>query len=217
MNLPFTIEQFLDVFAHYNLSIWPVQIILNLLAVAGIFMAIKKTKYSDQTIGIILSLFWLWMGIVYHLSFFTAINPAAYLFGSLFILQGLLFLWHSVFKSNLSFKFKANLYGICGSLFLFYALIAYPIIGALSGHAYPKAPTFGAPCPTTIFTFGLLLWTEKKVKKTILIIPLLWSVIGFSAAVNLSIREDFGLVVAGILGTLLLILLIKPAFLSLDA
>jgi len=35
--------------------------------------------------------------------------------------------------------------------------------------------------------------------------PLLWSLIGFGAALSLGIREDFGLLVAGALGTVLLI------------
>ncbi len=114
-------------------------------------------------------------------------------------------MWNGFFKKKLSFKYKSNFYGMVGSVFILYALIIYPILGYLLGHVYPKSPTFGAPCPTTIFTFGLLLWTDKKFSKYLLIIPLIWSIIGFSAAVNLSVREDFGLVVAGILGTISLL------------
>ncbi len=44
MQLPFTIEQFLSFFENYNLSIWPVQILLNILALACILFAIKKMK-----------------------------------------------------------------------------------------------------------------------------------------------------------------------------
>jgi hypothetical protein len=46
-----------------------------------------------------------------------------------------------------------------------------------------------------------------------LIIPFLWSLLGFSAAVQLGIREDIGLLVAGLAGTGLLIArrLRKPA------
>jgi hypothetical protein len=55
------------------------------------------------------------------------------------------------------------------------------------------------PCPTTIFTFGLLLWTERAVPKYLLVIPLLWTVIGSSAAWLLGFWEDLGLLVAGIL------------------
>jgi hypothetical protein len=32
--MPFTVEQFLDVFAHYNLGVWPAQVVLTLLLYA---------------------------------------------------------------------------------------------------------------------------------------------------------------------------------------
>ena len=87
---------------------------------------------------------------------------------------------------------------------MLYAIIIYPILNYVFGHWWPSNPTFGWPCPRTIFTFGLLLWTNKKVPKYILIIPLIWALIGMSAAINLGIWEDLGLIVAGILGVVLL-------------
>jgi hypothetical protein len=57
----------------------------------------------------------------------------------------------------------------------------------------------------TIFTFGLLLWTERPVPRMLLVIPLLWSLLGVSAAIALDVGEDLGLVVAGLLATALLL------------
>jgi len=190
VDLPFTIEQFLGIFEKYNLAVWPMQIVLILIAVLTLILSLKKISYSDKTIILILSFFWLWIGIVYHLAYFTAINKAAYLFGVLFIIQGLIFLFAGGIKSKLSFKFQSSSYGVIGSLFILYALIIYPILGYFFGHVYPKNPTFGLPCPTTIFTFGLLLWTVKIVPKYVLVIPLIWSIIGFGAA--LSLGEKWG-------------------------
>jgi hypothetical protein len=153
-----------------------------------------------------LGFLWLWIGVVYHLIHFTSINNAAYIFGVLFILQGFIFIYAGIVKDHLSFNYQTNIYGITGAVFLLYALILYPVLGHLFGHIYPKSPTFGLPCPTTIFTFGLLLWTDKKIPKYVLVIPFLWSIVGFSAAVNLKVYEDFGLLVAGIIGTVLILL-----------
>lgn len=203
--MPFTSDQFMEVFKSYNLSVWPTQIILNIIALAAIILVIKKYRLSDRINTGILGFLWLWVGIVYHLIHFTSINNAAYIFGVLFILQAFIFIYAGIVKDHLSFKYQANIYGIIGAIFLLYALILYPILGHLLGHIYPKSPTFGLPCPTTIFTFGLLLWTDKKIPKYILIIPFLWSIVGFSAAVNLKVYEDFGLLIAGILGTILII------------
>jgi hypothetical protein len=44
------------------------------------------------------------------------------------------------------------------------------------------------------------------VPKLVLVIPFLWSIVGFSAAVSLGIREDNGLLFAGIASVGLLIL-----------
>jgi hypothetical protein len=40
----------------------------------------------------------------------------------------------------------------------------------------------------------------------LLIIPLLWSIIGFTAALSLTIYEDIGLLVAGVTGFILLMI-----------
>ena len=100
MKTPFTTEQFFDVFIHYNTSVWPVQILLNLIALFVIFIAVRKFLFTDSVISWVLALFWLWMGIVYHLIFFSSINPAAYVFGVLFIIQGLLFVYAGAIKKN---------------------------------------------------------------------------------------------------------------------
>ena len=145
------------------------------------------------------------MGIVYHLWFFSAINKAAIVFAAFFVLQGILFFIAGVLKQQLTFRFSSNLYGIVGSVFLVYALIVYPIFGWL-GHRYPATPTFGLPCPTTIFTFGLLLWTNRRVPLYVLVIPLIWTFRGFWAAISLGMIEDLGLLVAGLIGSLLIVL-----------
>ena len=87
-----------------------------------------------------------------------------------------------------------------------YSMVVYPVLGMLLGHTYPRAPMFGiAPCPTTIFTFGLLLWTVPKIPRYLVIIPLLWSVIGFGAALNFGIKEDIGLLISGVLAAALIL------------
>lgn len=207
MRLPFSLEQFLSIFEAYNQAIWPMQIVLYLFALAAIILAVSRTSFSNKVISVILAFLWLWTGIVYHLTYFTSINKAAFLFGALCIVQGLIFLFNGVLKSNLSFQFQPDTKGIIGSLFILYALVIYPILGHYLGHAYPTSPTFGAPCPTTIFTFGLLLWADRAMPKYVVVIPLLWSIIGFSAALMLTIREDIGLLIAGLLGTLLIFLI----------
>lgn len=206
MNLPFTTEQFLSVFEQYNQAVWPLQIVFNLLGLTAVFVAVKRIALSNRIVVTILAFFWLWIGVAYHYRFFTVINPAANVFAALNIIQGFVFLGYGIFTWRLSFRFTPNIYGITGALLIFYAMVMYPLLGYAIGHVYPQAPTFGLPCPTTIFTFGLLLWTDTKVPKVVLVIPFLWSLLGFSAALTMGILEDTGLLVAGIVGTALIIM-----------
>lgn len=203
--MPFSIEQFLNVFQKYNQAVYPMQIIFYLLAILIIVLSIRKSSSSDKIISGILSFFWIWMGIVYHILFFTTINKAAYLFGSVFILEGILIFYYGVMKNSLTFRFNTGFSGITGAILIFFALIVYPVTGYFQGHIFPASPTFGLPCPTTIFTLGLFLLCDKKFTFAVLIIPVLWSVLGFSAAFSLGIKEDIGLIVAGLLTAILII------------
>jgi hypothetical protein len=181
------------------------QIVIYLLAVTALLLSVKETRYSDRIISTILAFFWLWIGIAYHLTFFTSINQGAYLFGGLFIVQGILFFVTGVWHQKISFKPHLNAYSIVGAVFILYGLLIYPLLGYFLGHTYPQSPTFGLPCPTTIFTFGLLLWTDRKFPKYLLIIPLIWSMIGFLAAVKLGVLEDIMLLITGLVATAMIL------------
>ena len=203
--MPFTTEQFFQVFERYNQTVVPLQIVLILAALAAVMLAVKPKAFYDEILSGLLGFFWLWTGAVYHLIFFTEINPAAYIFGAAFVFQGLLFLYEGLLKKRLRFRFEPNLYGILGALFIVYALIIYPIIGFAFGRIYPASPTFGAPCPMVIFTFGLLMWTSKRIAWGLLVIPVLWAFLGISAALSFGVKEDFGLLIAGTIGTAFII------------
>ena len=201
LGIPFTTEQFFWVFEKYNQAIFPMQFVLILVAIASVTLAVNPKPFANKTISILLGFLWLWAGVVYHLTFFTEISPPAYFFGVLFVFQGWLFLYEGVVRNRLSFRASQRFHGILGAILIVYALAIYPLIGYALGLIFPTSPTFGVPCPTTIFTFGLLLWTDKKVPSSLLIIPILWSLVGTSAALIFGIKEDFGLLVAGTLGT----------------
>ena len=205
MKIPFTVDQFMNVFARYNMDVWPLQILFLLLALTAIGLCIRTSNWSSRIIASILGLLWLWIGIVYHIVYFAQINKAAYVFGALNVVQAFVFMYYGAVRGSLTFRFKRNLFGIIGAVLILYALLIYPLLGYNLGHVYPQSPTFGVPCPTTIFTFGILLWADKRVPIPVVILPLLWSLIGFTAALSLGIVEDIGLVITGVIGTLLIV------------
>jgi hypothetical protein len=209
MKIPFSVDEFFNVFERYNLSLWPIQLFFYILALLAVIVIFRRGNNSSQIVMSILAFFWVWMGVVYHIIYFSSINKAAYLFGIIFLVQGFLFFYFGVLRKEIRFEYNLNPSGVIALLFIAYALIFYPLIGYSLGHIYPRIPTFGVPCPTTIFTFGILLYSINRIPWYIILVPLLWSIVGFSAALNLSVREDFGLPLAGICSTILL-LFYKP-------
>jgi hypothetical protein len=201
MNIPFTTQEFLEVFARYNLAVWPMEVVLVLLALAIVALVWRT---SGRWVLPLLAALWAWMGFVYHWGFFTAINPAAWAFGALFLVEALLLLAVGLRRRPPSFVIRADHFGVAGAVLVAYAVVVYPLLGRAIGHVYPAAPTFGLPCPTTIFTLGIFLWTEGRLPGRLLVIPVLWSVVGFSAALSLSMPEDYGLLVAGVIVTLMI-------------
>lgn len=203
MSLPFTVQQFFNVFKSYNLAIWPSQLLAYILAFLAIFLLVKKSPISNKIIFLLLAVLWFWNGITYHLLFFSKINPAATIFGILFVIQGLLFIF---FAGKIKFKFSTKIKSIIGLVFIVFSMLIYPILGKYFGHSYPGMPMFGvAPCPTTIFTLGFLLLTGNRPHWHLAIIPITWSIIGGSAAFKLQVPQDYGLIVAGIVSLVLFI------------
>jgi hypothetical protein len=191
MSLPFSHAQFFEVFQRYNEAVWPSQVVLTLLALAVV--ALLFVPGGGRWIAMILAALWAWMAIAYHLAFFLAINPAAPLFAALFLAAAAAFAW-----SNLRFGWPGATRGAFGIALIVYALAGYPLLGAMLDQRYPAAPTFGLPCPTTLFTAGVLLFLKPPFPRRVLVVPLAWALVGSQAAVLLGVPQDFGLIVAAV-------------------
>ena len=85
-----------------------------------------------------------------------------------------------------------------------FALVVYPVWSACAGHPYPAAPTFGLPCPTTIFTIGLLCFAVPPTPRSPLIVLLLSCLAGTQAAFFLGVQPDVGHFAAGAVSVALL-------------
>jgi hypothetical protein len=200
-----TVEQFFDIFRAYNESVWPAPIAWTILALAAVYVAIRRSTASSRLIALFLGGIWLWSGIVYQILHHAPHNPVAYVFGAFFVVQAALFLVFGVVKQEFAFAPRMDTFGFVGALLIFYSLVVYPIIGYFLGHRYPAAPTFGVPCPTTIFTFGILLWTEGRIRWQVLVVPVLWAVLAVGAALNWGVLEDAMMPVAAVVATTMLI------------
>lgn len=200
MQPPFSEQAFFEVFVRYNQAIGAVPVVAWLLGAAAVALALRPAPWSGRAIAAILAAFWAWMGLAYHIGAFAALNPPAYGFGALFVIEAVLLAAYGVVGNRLSFRPRRDLVGVIAFAMIAYGLVVYGLLGMALGHAYPAAPLFGvAPCPTTVFTLGLLLLVAPRPPLALMAIPLAWSAIGTSAAVYLGVTEDIGLGVAAAL------------------
>ncbi len=210
--LPFTAEVFFSVFEQYNRAIWPAQIIAYGLGLAAVLLTLRPVPGGDRFTGAILAAAWAWIGGVYYLMHLDTIDFAAPVFGALFVIQAFLLAWTGAVRGRLAFRarspkrcsvgdVRAEAFGWIGLGLMVYAMAPYPVIGWLAGHGWPSAPLFGvAPCPTTIFTIGLLLLTEGRTPLHLVVIPVLVSLYCGMAAWLLNLPEDLALPLAGVGG-----------------
>ena len=199
MNMPFTVEQFLGVFVAYNAAIWPAQIVAYIFGLVVVTAVWSRRPIASRLILSVLALMWALNGIGYQFLFFATINPAAKIFAGFFCLQAILFATSAVVANALRFQIVRNFRSIAGVTFIIYAMLIYPVLGIWAGHGLMAGPMFGvAPCPTTIFTIGMLMLARGRWVVRLSIIPFLWSLVGLAAAVQLGMSEDLGLPIAGV-------------------
>ncbi len=197
MTIPFTPDEFFEVFAAYNERLWPFALALWLLTASSVVALTRARLVRPWLIPGLLAVHWAWSGLAYHAAFFSRINPVAWVFSGLFLLEAGLFLWYGIVHRRFQvspgpFFQQALSWGLIA-----YALF-YPAIALAEGHAFPRLPTFGVPCPTTILTIGFLLAADRTWPRVVAVIPLLWAFIGGSAAFLFGVRADLMLLVAGV-------------------
>ena len=199
--LPFTVDEFLAVFAAYNRAFIVVAGALWLVSVGVLIGAARNPGRFSRGLRLFLAALWLWNAIAYHAMFFTSINPAAWLFAGAFALQAILV---AATGRNVEYFSAIGLREATGVGLVVYAL-AYPFLTVASGHTYPATPTFGVPCPTAILTIGVLLTVRSGPPARLAIIPTLWAFVGGSAAILLGVATDYVLLAAGLVSALLLL------------
>lgn len=212
MRLPFTRPEFLGVFAAYNRAVWPAALLLWIAAAAIAIALLSRRPPAGRTVAAFLALMWLWTGVVYHAIFFRRVNVLAPSFAFFFVLEAGLLAGIGAFgrkarvegrgprrlpEPGFRLALRTRWRAAAGAAFLAAALL-YPFAALAAGERWPRTPGFGVPCPTVLFTVGVLLRSELPFRELVEAIPLLWCVVGGSAAVLLAMPVDFSLWAAGV-------------------
>ncbi len=203
------VEEFFDLFGSYNEMYLIVIVLTNVLAIISLLMVFRKSEYSNRVISFTLAFLWLWIGIVFGILVFgpfptvlagIEMSGSCYLFGSIFAIHGIILLYFGVIKDTASFSWKPGSRHFFGLLFIVFGLVIYPFVGVLTGRVFPEYPVFGiAPCPVTLFTIGLLLWSDKKPSLPLMAIPIFWALMGIVPVLFYGIYADIITILSGII------------------
>lgn len=202
MDLPYTREQFFDVFGAYNawLGVWGDVALGGSLLAAPMVLAGHHVVFKRGGL-IVLAAVWALMGAGYHIAFFAEINPVAIGFGVAFLLQAALLILAAILarpNQKIPWKTWQTWAGVAVTI---YAALIYAGLGQLLGRPVSHGPRLGSsPCPTVILTLGCII--VARLPRYLLVVPVCWAVIGTSAIWLFGVYEDAGLPVAAALAIL---------------
>lgn len=198
----FTQEEFFQGMTKYHNATWPMPWIIFFIGIGALAALISQWPFRRPIILGVLSFLWLWDGTIVFGYFFSGYIPhASFVPQALFFsLQGILFMITAVrSKEYVDFDFSKSPYEVIGIVMILFALIGWPLIGNISGQFYPAFPVFGEPCPTTIFTFGILLCSKSRVPWYFMLIPFLWSLTGLIGLIQLGVSDDIVQLIAAVI------------------
>lgn len=198
--IPLSEEALFGLYGAHNQALGLAPAVGYTLSVMALLLAFSPRPGSDRAISGILAAFWIWTGAVFHIGFFAPLNWGAWIFGALFILEGLLLAWAGVLRNRFDFRLESGLRGAAGLALLAFGL-AWPVLDVLTGHLWPRLQLPGTlPAPTVLVTLGLLLMTRARPAWPFAIIPLLWGLVGGAAAFSLGIWQDAAMGIAALAG-----------------
>ncbi|MBU1626628.1 hypothetical protein KKB18_04590, partial [bacterium] len=202
----------LDYFESYNKKIFPLQIVLAIIAIGLVtfLLLIPGTTLVTILFNAFLSITFIWIAVAFiyfvgdlrrRFSFASYATAAAYLpLAVIFILD--IFLKQTAYEiSQFNWRFYTSVFIMC------WGIILYPLSGYFNGHCYPRVPLFGAmPCPTNIFAIGFLTtFASNQLEITAIYVLSSMAVIGGVKAALIGyegerIYEDIALLVSGVYG-----------------
>ncbi len=127
---------------------------------------------------------------------------------SFFLILDVIFNWTKVkINENKGLRYISWFFIIAG-------IFLYPLVEIATGFTYPKMVFFGAECPTTISLIGIFIGSIPKVNKPLFILVSINAIFtGISVAIY-GATFDYLYALAGVFGTLLMIIYFKDIFLT---
>ena len=194
--IPYTRDAYLRLFDSYNEAIWPAQLAAYALCALIVWSLFRPVRGSAYMCPALLGFSWLWIGGDFHLQRLAQLNWAAWLFGALVVLQGLLLLIGTL-RRRLVFAWRSDAAAWGGAIFIAAALVAYPLAGAAMGLNWRSIGYAGvAPAPTILLTLGLLLLVRDKTPLHLFVLPAVMSCVVGARGLVIGLPLDAALPIA---------------------
>ncbi|WP_281560005.1 DUF6064 family protein [Thalassomonas sp. RHCl1] len=192
--LMFTPENYVRLLTHYNQAVWPLPLLTLLLGAVNLMLIKSRYRHRHRLVNLSLACHWLWVGLVFHCHYFSAINWAAPAFALLFTVQAALLVFFGVFKHNIRYQAQFTAIGYSGLLLYLFALLLYPALTAYLHQGWESADYYGVGADATcLATLGLLLMTAGR-SRYYLILPLLWCLLSAAMAWMMAFKQSLLLV-----------------------
>ena len=212
------VKKILDGIVWFNnvLGIWAfiIPLVFALAVLIQLYRSYKKPSTANSRILMgIYAIIYLFSGYSIYIGkdFMGAdalVGGIALWLVSFFLVLDVIFNWtHIKLSDNKTLRYVSL-------FFIFTGIFLYPLAEIATGFTFPRMVFFGAECPTTISLIGIFIGSIPKVNKPLFVLVSLNAMFtGISVAVY-GAAFDYLYGLAGIFGTLFLLVYFKQIFLS---
>ncbi len=175
----------------HNRDLWPAHIAALAAGVALPFLLRRADIRSGRIVSALLAVAWLTVAWAYFWQRYATIHWAGRHIAALFVAQALWLAWVGVVRARLVFAPGTSLAWRSGFAVTAFAVLLQPLVGKALGRSWVQTEIFGLmPDPTVAATFGVVLATAR-VRWSLLVVPVLWSVFSGLTLRALGARDAF--------------------------
>ncbi len=173
--LLFAPRTYYRLFGLYNVSIWPVHLVVAALGLLILVLFFRRGVHSGRAIAGVLAACWLWVAWAFLFARYDPINWMARYAALAFTAEALLLFLSGTVLNRLAPG--TGLASRAGVAIVVFALFVQPLFAPLFGRAWTEIEFFGvAPDPTVAATLGALV-AMRRAHAGLMVIPLLWCAI----------------------------------------
>lgn len=167
----------------HNAALWPAHLAMGLAGAAA--AAAPWMRRAVPVAALVLAAAWITVGWEFHARRYAQVNWAAEAFAVAFIAEGVLWLLAAAWGSRASAPgpLPTALRRHAALAAWLFALVGYPLLGALAGRPWTQTELFGiVPDPTVMATLGVLVGAPaampRMLRFALWVVPVGWCAVG---------------------------------------